>query len=76
MTTPNNMPKRPNKLRQQIVGDLIHTTPSSWERKTLSKNEEGKEVVSTTKVTNNALRYALAQNVSEESVERLARRWL
>lgn len=74
---PNQMPKKSNnKLRQQLLAGLIETKPSSWERKSLSKDEEGKEVVSSTKVTHDALRYPLAQNVSDDSVERTARRWL
>lgn len=73
---PNEMPKKANKLRQQMLAGLIETKPSSWERKSLSKDEDGKEVLSSTKITHDALRYPLAQNVSDESVERTARRWL
>lgn len=85
MATPNQMPRKPlptagwhrrNPLAPQILSALIETKPASWELKTLAKDGDGKEIVKTRKVTNNALRYALAQNVSEESVERLARRWL
>lgn len=70
------MPKKANKLRQQLLAGLIETKPSSWERKSIAKDDDGKEVVSSTKVSHNALRYPLAQNVSDESVERTARLWL
>lgn len=76
MATPNQMPKRPNKVKQQIVSNLIETRPASWNRKVLSKNEEGKEVVETVKVSQSELRFPLAQNLSWDSVERLAKRWL
>lgn len=73
---PNNMPKRPNPIRQRIVGDLIHTLPTSWTRKTLGKSGDGKEVIEETKVKHLSLRFPLAQNVSDENVERIARRFL
>lgn len=73
---PNQMPKKNNKLRQQLLAGLIETKPSSWERKSLSRDEDGKEVLESVKVTHDALRYPLAQNVSDDSVERTARRWL
>lgn len=73
---PNEMPKKQDKLKLQIVQGLLAVTPSSWSLKTLSKTEEGKEVVETTKVAFNALRYPLAENVSHDNVERAARRWL
>lgn len=76
MATPNQMPKRPNQLRQQLLSGLIETKPTSWSRKVLDKDEDGKEVVSTQKVTHDALRFPLAQNVSEESVERASRSWM
>lgn len=67
--------KKQNLVKQSLLAGLIETKPTSWERKSLGKDEDGKEVLNTTKVTHNALRYALAQNVSGENVERLARRW-
>lgn len=76
MSTPNDMPKRPNPIRQKVVGDLIHTVPTSWTRKTLGRDDDGKEVIEEKPVNHHTLRYPLAQNVSAESVERLARRWL
>ena len=76
MATPNQMPKRPNKLRQQLLAGLIETKPSSWNRKVLTKDEDSKELVETTKVSYDALRFPLAQNISERNVERAARRWI
>lgn len=76
MATPNQMPKRPNVLRQQLLAGLIETKPSSWKAKSISKDDDGKELVSTTTVTNSVLKYPLAQNVSEAAVEAVAKRWI
>lgn len=76
MTTPNQMPDKRDNTGRRIVGDLIQTVPASWTRKTLRKDEEGKEKVESVTVNYQALRYPLAQNVSEENVERAAWRWL
>lgn len=74
--SPGDMPSRPDRTRQKVVGDLIHTVPTSWDRKSLKKDDAGKDVVESEKVWHQQLRYPLAQNVSAESVERLAKRWL
>ena len=76
MATPNQMPKKPNQLRQQVVSQLIETRPTSWTRKTLTKNEDGKENVESVKVSQRELKFLFAQNMSEHNVERLAERWL
>lgn len=76
MATPNQMPKRPNKLRQQIVSNLIDTRPSSWTKKRIVKDKDGKEQVESVKVTHSELRHSFAQNMSDANVERLAERWL
>ena len=76
MATPNQMPKKPNQLRQQVVSQLIESRPASWTRKTLTKNEDGKETVKSEKVAQSELRFPLAQNMSWDSVERLAKRWI
>jgi len=76
MATPNQMPKKPNQLRLQVVSQLIETRPTSWTRKTLTKNEDGKENVESVKVAQLELRFPLAQSMSRDSVERLAKRWL
>ena len=68
--------KKANRTHQQLRAGLIETKPTSWERKALSKDEEGNEIVNTVKVAHDALRFPLARNVSEENVERAARRWL
>ena len=70
------MPKRPNKLRQQLLAGLIETKPTSWSRKTISHDDDGKEVVTTSKVSHDALRYPLAQNVSDHNIEAAAKRWM
>lgn len=76
MATPNQMPKKPNQIRQQVLHGLIETRPTSWTRKTLSKNEQGKEVVESVKVSHSELKSAFAQNMSDRNVDRLAERWL
>lgn len=76
MATPNQMPKRPNALRQQLLAGLIETKPSSWKAKTLSKDDDGNEIVETTTITSQVLRHPLAHNMSEASVEALSKRWI
>jgi len=70
------MPKRASKVRQQVVASLIETQPASWKRKVFKKDEDGELRDGTVTVTREALRYPLAQNVSESNVEALAKRWL
>lgn len=67
--------KKANLIHQQILGGLIETKPASWECKTLGRDEDGKEILRTTKQVHESLRYPLAQNVSHENVERAARRF-
>ena len=76
MTTPNQMPKKPNPIKLQIVDALLSMSPSSWERKSISRDDNGKEVVATSRVVRSVLRYPLAQNVSDQSVESVAARFL
>ena len=76
LATPNQMPKKPSLVRQQIVAALIETKKSGWNRKVFTQGEDGKQVETTVKVEHDALRYPLAQNVSDVNVERLSRRWL
>lgn len=70
------MPKKQNKIQQQALLGLISLAPASWTRKTLHKDEDGKEIVKNDQITRSVLRYPLAQNVSEENVERAAKRWM
>jgi hypothetical protein len=70
------MPKKPNAVRQQLVSSLIETRPTSWTRKVLTKDEDGKESVESVKVSQRELKFTFAQNMSEYNVERLAERWL
>lgn len=76
MVTPNQMPKRQSKVRQQLVASLIETQQASWKRKVWAKDEDGELKEATVTVTRDALRYPLAQNVSDRNVEALAERWL
>ncbi|MCA2331871.1 hypothetical protein JF714_15620 [Mycobacterium avium] len=74
------MPKpiaKANLTHQQLLSGLLETKPTSWIRKHLAKGEKpGETVVVQTKVTGTALRYPLAQNVSNLNVDRAARRWI
>lgn len=76
MTTPNKMPRRNNKLQQQMLEGLIANTKHTWKKKILVADDNGKERLEEVHVTRQALRYPLAQNVSEQNVESAARRWL
>jgi hypothetical protein len=72
------MPKpvaKANLIHQQILGGLIATAPVSWTRKSLTKDKDGKESVVKTRVTGTALRFPLAQNVSDFNINRMAERW-
>lgn len=68
--------RKANRIHQQVLGALIETKQVTWQRKTLGKNGDGKEVVNTAQVANEVLRFPLAQNVSDENIERMARRWV
>jgi len=71
------MPRKPlNKLRLQIVDGILDIVGSSWERKSISKDEDGKEIIVSHRVARSVLRYPLAQNVSELTVERIAKNFL
>jgi hypothetical protein len=77
MTTPNQMPQKSNKVRQQVLSNLIETkasthTETKW--RTNPDTDELEEVK--VKRTRQVLRFPLAQNMSEESVEALAKRWI
>lgn len=76
MATPNQMPKRPNHIRQHVLSSLIETRPSSWTRKVLVKDGEGKETVESVKVIHPELKFLFAQNMTDRNVNILAERWL
>jgi hypothetical protein len=76
MAKPNEMPKKANPVRQQVVSNLIETRPASWTKKVLAKDADGKETVESVKVERRELKFSFALNMSEENVERLAQRWL
>ncbi|MGZ6054493.1 MAG: hypothetical protein ACXWOV_02815 [Isosphaeraceae bacterium] len=74
------MPKpvaKVNPVRLAILGGLIDSKPGSRTHKVWDETaNDGKGAVVETKVsTGTALRWPLAQNVSVENVERLARKW-
>lgn len=65
-----------NPVRAQVLGALIEAKPHSWEQRVIRKGEDGKDVLALVPhVHGESLRFALAQNVSERSVNVLARRW-
>jgi hypothetical protein len=65
-----------NPIRQTVVSGLIATQKSTTTVKVLITDENGKEDVQNISTTRDVLRYPLAQNVSEQNVNRLAERWL
>ena len=77
MTTPNQMPRSNSPFASQLVSSLIKTKPAGLSRKVLTKDADGKEtVVSVPVVHGHTLVSPLARNVSEDNVERAAKRWL
>ena len=77
MTTPNNMPNK--TIGAQIVSALIETKPTSWTHKVIDESattDPKRPVVIETKREGRELRFPLAQNVSELSVERAAKAFL
>lgn len=78
LATPNQMPRKPkpSKLKQQLVAALIETQPASWNRRVWVRNEDDLLEEKTVKVTHQALKWPLAQNISAQNVEALAQRWL
>jgi hypothetical protein len=79
MVTPAQMPKKVNPIRTQILGSLIEGVHTTRTQKILVRRaEDGKlDVVEQPgKPAGFALRWPLAQNVSEANVEALAKRWL
>ncbi|QFG12566.1 hypothetical protein PBI_TOAKA_67 [Mycobacterium phage Toaka] len=76
MATPNAMPRKASPIHQQILSGLLATKPVTSTFKTVVKGDDGKDTVVETKVVRQGLRAPLAQNVSEENVDRMAKRWL
>lgn len=77
MATPNEMPKKPSKIRQQLLSSLIERKPTSWSRTAWATNRDTDELEEVkVKVTRDSLRYPLAQNMSDSAVDALAKRWL
>lgn len=74
--TPNAMPRKANPVHQQLLSGLIATKPTTRTHKVLERDGEGKEVISETKIVGTTLAFPLANNVSEENVDRMARRWI
>ncbi len=70
------MPKRVNAIHQQILSGLIEAKPVSSTFKRVTKDADGKEQVVAVKVSRPGLLSPLAQNVSDENVDRLSRRWI
>ncbi|ALF00936.1 hypothetical protein SEA_SERENITY_69 [Mycobacterium phage Serenity] len=77
MTTPNAMPRKANPLHQQVLGALIKTKPTVWTHKRIDPTspDPRKPRVLETKVHGREFT-GLARNVSEENVDRIAKRWM
>jgi hypothetical protein len=76
MATPNAMPKKVSPIHQQILAGLLATKPASWVHKTDVTPAERQPTIVERTITRQALRFPLAQNVSDLSIERAARVWL
>ncbi|UJD20901.1 hypothetical protein SEA_ZIMMER_63 [Mycobacterium phage Zimmer] len=76
MATPNAMPKRTNPIHQQILSALLATKPVKRTHKRFIRDADGKEHEVFETSTVNVLRSPLAANVSDENIERAARRWI
>lgn len=74
--TPNQMPKRPSKIRQQVLAGLVETKPVTRTRKVWVKDSDGELVEGTVKESIDALKFPFAQNMSDDSVESLSKRWI
>lgn len=75
MATPNQMPKKTSAVHQQILSGLVATKPSTWVKKSIVL-KDGEEQVVKKKVQHLETVNLLARNVSEENVDRAAKRWL
>ena len=75
MVTPNLMPKKVNPIHTQILGSLIDAKPHKWEQRTFVRVDGVETLVMAPHVHGETLRWPLAQNVSDENVDRLAARW-
>jgi hypothetical protein len=71
------MPRKANALHQQILGKLIETKLVSWTHKSIdpASPDPKKPLIIETKVTGTEFT-GLARNVSNENVDRLAKRWI
>lgn len=65
-----------NLVHQQVLAGLTATRPTAWDHKVIvPATSTEKEKVDKVKVVGTEVRYPLAQNVSEENIERAAVRW-
>jgi hypothetical protein len=74
---PSRQAQQSTVLHQQLLAALTATKPTSWTHYTIDPEspDQRKPNLIKTKVTGTELRFPLAQNVSEENVERAAARW-
>lgn len=68
-----------NPIRTQILGSLIEAKPHTWEQRVIKRGWDDHRpadvLVLVPHVHGETLRFPLAQNVSEDSVNVLAKRW-
>lgn len=76
MSTPKPQGKS-NLLHQKILADLIEEKPAGRVHKRIDpeSTDSKKPDVITTKMSGSELRYPLARNVSDLSINRSAERW-
>lgn len=75
---PSAMPKKANPIHLQLLGGLLETKKVSWTQKKVdprSENPRKPELIEVVR-DGSELKYPLARNVSEASVEQAAKRWL
>ncbi|EKF23069.1 hypothetical protein C731_2967 [Mycolicibacterium hassiacum DSM 44199] len=72
------MPRKVSPLRQQVLAALIKTRPTAWTQKKVDLRSENPRKPELIEVVHDGseLKYPLARNVSEASVEQAAKRWL
>lgn len=74
---PSAMPKKTNLLHLLLIGGMLETKKVSWTQKKVDPRSENPKKPDLIEVVHGGseLKYPLARNVSEASIEQAARRW-
>lgn len=75
---PSAMPKKANPLHLRLLGGLLETKRADWTQKKIDPRSENPKKPELIEVVHagTEVRYPLARNVSEASVERASSLWL